>query len=161
MIRIRPASPADETTLGRHGALLVDMHHGLDPERFIPAGPDTARAYGRFLTSHLGREDVVVLVAEEAGNCLGYTYAGVEGTDYMALRGAAGVIYDLIVDPARRREGIGRRLLDATLAALLERGAPRVVLSTAARNAAAQSLFRKIGFRRTMVEMTWEPHGKE
>jgi ribosomal protein S18 acetylase RimI-like enzyme len=161
MISIQPASPADETALGRLGALLVAMHHGLDPERFIPARPDTARAYGRFLVSQLGRADVVVLVAEEAGATLGYTYAGLEGTDYMALRGPAGVIYDLVVDPARRREGIGSTLLDATLTALLERGAPRVILSTAERNAAAQSLFGKIGFRRTMVELTWEPHGKE
>ena len=161
MISIRPASPADETALGRLGALLVAMHHELDPERFIPAGPATARAYGRFLVSQVGRADVVVLVAEEAGATLGYTYAGVEGTDYMALRGPAGVVYDIVVDPARRREGVGRRLLDATLAALVERGAPRVVLYTAERNGAAQSLFGKTGFRRTMVEMTWEPHGKE
>src|SRR5215203_3498214 len=54
------------------------------------------------------------------------------------------------------REGIGRMLLNATLAALLARGAPRVVLSTAERNEAAQCLFAFAGFRRTMVEMTRE-----
>jgi ribosomal protein S18 acetylase RimI-like enzyme len=87
---------------------------------------------------------------------LGYTYAGVEGTDYMALRGPAGVLYDIVVDPAHRRNGVGRMLLDATLEALRARGAPRVVLSTAERNAPAQRLFDSAGFRRTMIEMTRE-----
>ena len=87
---------------------------------------------------------------------IGYTYAGVEGTDYMSLRGPAGVLYDIVVDPAHRSRGIGRRLLDETLSALRARGAPRVVLSTAEQNAAAQRLFDRAGFRRTMIEMTRE-----
>jgi ribosomal protein S18 acetylase RimI-like enzyme len=87
---------------------------------------------------------------------LGYTYAGVEGNDYMALRGPAGVLYDIVVDPAHRRMGVGRMLLDATLEVLKSRGAPRVVLSTAERNVAAQRLFDQAGFRRTMIEMTRE-----
>ena len=90
---------------------------------------------------------------------LGYTYAGVEGYDYMSLRGPAGVLYDIVVDPAHRGRGVGRMLLDATLAALAARGAPRVVLSTAERNEAAQHLFAGAGFRRTMVEMTRELNG--
>jgi ribosomal protein S18 acetylase RimI-like enzyme len=154
---IRPATAADAPSLGRLGALLVAAHHDFDPDRFIAATPGTEASYGRFLASELSRPDRFVLVAEEAGVVLGYAYAGLEGNDYMALRGPAGVVYDLVVDPARRREGLGRQLLDAALAALIERGAPRVVLSTAERNASAQRLFAEIGFRRTMIEMTWEP----
>ena len=159
-VTIRPATSADVPALGRLGALLVAVHHGLDPARFMAATPQTERAYGSFLGGELTRAGVVVLVAEEGGTVLGYTYAGLEGTDYMALRGPAGVVYDLVVDSARRREGIGARLLEATLAALLERGAPLVVLSTAERNASAQRLFAGAGFRRTMIEMTWEPPAK-
>jgi GNAT superfamily N-acetyltransferase len=33
----------------------------------------------------------------------------------MALRGPAGVLYDLVVDPAHRRQGIGTALLEAAL----------------------------------------------
>jgi len=87
---------------------------------------------------------------------IGYTYAGVEGTDYMALRGPAGALYDIVVDPAHRKQGVGRMLLDATLEALRAKGAPRVVLSTAERNEPAQHLFERAGFRRTMIEMTRE-----
>ncbi|HEY0438002.1 MAG TPA: GNAT family N-acetyltransferase [Phenylobacterium sp.] len=159
-ITIRAATPADEAALGRLGALLVAVHHGFDPQRFMAATPRTEQSYGGFLASQLAEPDALVLVAEAAGEVVGYAYAGVEGTDYMALRGPAGVVYDVIVDPARRRAGIGRQLMEAAVAALVERGAPRVVLSTAERNPDAQRLFASLGFRRTMIEMTWEPPAK-
>jgi ribosomal protein S18 acetylase RimI-like enzyme len=155
-VSIRPATPADLPALGRLGAMLVRTHHDFDPKRFMPATPQTENAYGWFLGTQLDEPNIVVLVAERDGNVVGYTYAGVEGNDYMSLRGPAGVLYDIVVDPAHRGQGIGRMLLDATLDALKARGVPRVVLSTAERNAAAQRLFDRAGFRRTMIEMTRE-----
>src|SRR5919199_1297662 len=155
-VTIRPAAPADLRTVGRLGALLVRMHHDFDPERFIAAPPRTEDAYASFLGTQLEEPNVVVLVAERDGKVLGYTYAGVEGHDYMSLRGPAGVLYDIVVDPAHRGRGVGRVLLGGTLAALKSRGAPRVVLSTAERNESAQRLFARAGFRRTMIEMTRE-----
>ena len=74
----------------------------------------------------------------------------------MSLRGPAGVMYDIVVDPAHRGQGVGRMLVDATLAELKARGAPRLVLSTAEKNKVAQRLFDRAGFRRTMIEMTRE-----
>src|SRR5438045_2116571 len=153
---IRPAAPADVPAIGRLGALLVRVHHEFDPQRFIAASARTEEGYGSFLGSQLREPSVIVLVAEGDGELLGYTYAGIEGVDYMALRGPAGVLYDIVVDPAHRGRGVGRLLLDATLAALSSRGAPRVVLSTADRNEPAQRLFARAGFRRTMIEMTRE-----
>ena len=142
--------------VGRLGAMLVRLHHDFDPRRFMPASAGTERGYGSFLGSQLDDPDVIVLVAERDGQVIGYTYAGVEGVDYMSLRGPAGVLYDIVVDPAHRGHGVGRMLLDATLATLQRKGAPRVVLSTAEQNAAAQRLFEHAGFRRTMIEMTRE-----
>ena len=156
---IRPATPGDLAAIGRLGALLVGLHHGFDPARFIAATPHTERGYASFLGTQLGERSVVVLVAVRDGEVLGYTYAGVEGFDYMSLRGPAGVLHDIVVDPAHRGQGLGRMLLDETLAALAALGAPRVVLSTAARNEAAQRLFERAGFRRTMIEMTRELGG--
>jgi ribosomal protein S18 acetylase RimI-like enzyme len=142
--------------IGRLGALLVRTHHDFDPKRFIAATPQTERGYASYLETQIQESSVVVLVAEQDGAVVGYTYAGAEGFDYISLRGPAGVLYDIVVDPANRGHGIGRMLLDATLAALEARGAPRVVLSTAERNEAAQRLFARAGFRRTMIEMTRE-----
>ena len=153
---LRPAATADLTAIGRLGALLVREHHDFDPDRFLAATAQTEQGYGSFLGAQLDRPNIIVLVAERDGEVIGYTYAGVEGTDYMALRGPAGVLYDIVVDPAHRGQGVGRELLDATLAALQAKGAPRVVLSTAERNESAQRLFARAGFRRTMIEMTRE-----
>lgn len=155
-VSIRNARPADAAALGRLGALLVAVHHDFDADRFIAPGPGTERGYGRYLASQIDSKEAIVLVAEADGAVVGYAYAGLEGNDWMALRGPAGVLYDLVVDPGRRREGIGRRLLDAVLEALAARGAPRVVLSTASKNEAAQRLFEAAGFRPTMLEMTRE-----
>ena len=155
-VGIRGAAPADTPAIGRLGALLVRLHHDFDPQRFIAATSGTERAYGSFLGSQLDEANIVILVAERGGEVIGSTYAGVEGNDYMALRGPAGVFYDIVVDPAHRGQGVGRMLLEATIQALKSRGAPRVVLSTAERNEAAQRLFERAGFRRTMIEMTRE-----
>ena len=155
-ITIRRAVTADMPAVGRLGALLVRLHHEFDAARFIAASPSTPKGYASYLGTQLEEPDVVILVAETDGEVIGYTYAGVEGWDYMSLRGPAGVLYDIVVDPVRRGQGVGRQLLDATLAALTERGAPRVVLSTAEQNEPAQRLFASAGFRRTMIEMTKE-----
>ena len=159
-VTIRPANAADARAMGRLGAELVRTHHEFDAARFIAATPQTERGYGSYLGSQLENPDIVIFVAEDDGDVLGYTFAGVEGYDYMSLRGPAGVLHDIVVDPAHRGRGVGRALLDATLAELQRRGAPRVVLSTAERNEAAQRLFERAGFRRTMIEMTRELNGR-
>lgn len=155
-MNIRRATPADVAAIGRLGALLVRTHHEFDPKRFIAATAGTVQGYGSFLGSQLEEPKVIILVAEQDGEVIGYTYAGVEGFDYMSLRGPAGALYDIVVDPAHRGRGVGRKLLDATIDALKAKGSPRVVLSTAEQNAPAQRLFDRAGFRRTMIEMTRE-----
>jgi ribosomal protein S18 acetylase RimI-like enzyme len=144
------------SAIGPLGALLVGLHHDLDGQRFIAPTSRTAQGYGSFLGTQLDEPNIIILVAEMGGEVIGYTYAGLEGIDYMSLRGPAGVIYDIVVDPAHRGRGVGRMLLDATVEALKARGAPRVLLSTAERNRVAQHLFDRAGFRRTMIEMTRE-----
>jgi ribosomal protein S18 acetylase RimI-like enzyme len=132
----------------------VNTHHELDRKRFFAATRDTPAGYAHFLGTQLTERNVVILVAAEDDRVVGYAYAALEGRDWMALRGEAGALYDIIVDPGMRGRGIGRLLLDATIARLKALGAPQVVLSTADRNEPAQRLFAGAGFRRTMIEMT-------
>src|SRR5512132_2213036 len=128
---IRAATSADLPAIGRLGALLVRTHHEFDARRFIAATAHTEHGYASFLGKQLSNPNTVILVAEQEGEVVGYTYAGVEGYDYMSLRGPAGILYDIVVDPAHRGRGLGRMLLDATLTELHRRGAAQVVLSTA------------------------------
>jgi len=153
---IRPARAEDEAAIGRLGAMLVEEHNGFDPKRFIAPLPQLRERYGQFLVSQIDRPEMVLLVAEVGGSVVGYAFGGMEGSDYMALRGPAGVLHDLVVDPRHRQQGIGTALLEAALDALGRLGAPRVVLFTAEKNHAAQAMFDRAGFRRTMIEMTRE-----
>ena len=153
---VRRATPADLPTIGRFGALLIEEHYDFDPRRFLAVRPGTPEGYASFMSSQLKDPDKAVLVADDNGDMIGYAYAAIEGYDYKALRGPAGVLHDVIVDPEHRGRGVGRLLIEATLAFFRSRGVPRVVLSTAERNEAAQRLFAGMGFRRTMIEMTLE-----
>lgn len=153
---IRRATRNDLPHIGRLGALLVATHHEFDSRRFLAATSRTKEAYASFLGTQLDAPDSAIFVAEENADVIGYAYVAVESYDYMTLRGPAGILHDLIVDPECRSRGVGRRLLEAVLAYLQSRGLSQLVLSTAERNEAAQRFFASMGFRRTMIEMTRE-----
>jgi ribosomal protein S18 acetylase RimI-like enzyme len=153
---VRRATEADAGDLGRLGGLLLRAHYAFDSERFIAPGSDPESGYEWFLRGQLNDGDAVVLVAEQSGAVIGYVFAALEPISWKELRDACGFIHDLVVDEAGRRGGVATALMEAAMQWLRSRGAPRVVLGTAERNAAAQRLFEKLGFRRTMIEMTRE-----
>jgi ribosomal protein S18 acetylase RimI-like enzyme len=155
-VRIRPAIEADVPALGRLGAALLRLHYAFDTQRFLAPRGNPEQAYGRFLASQLHDPEALVLVAERAGVVVGYVYAGLEPLSWKELRDAAGFIHDVLVDDAHRESGIATALIDEASRWLHAHGAPRVVLWTADRNHAAQRLFERAGFRRTMIEMTRE-----
>jgi GNAT superfamily N-acetyltransferase len=156
---IRPAEPRDLQALGRLGASLMRTHYAFDPPRFLAPDAGAEAGYAAFLSSQLHAEDAVVIVAEIDGGVAGYVYAGVEPLSWKELRDEAGFVHDLLVSDEARNSGIGKQLLDAAIDWLKQRGMPRVVLWTAARNTGAQHLFERRGFRSTMIEMTLELNG--
>lgn len=153
---IRRADASDLPALGRLGALLMATHHAFDPQRFMAPGLSPEEGYASFLGTQLNQPDSVIFVAERAGRILGYVYAGLEPQSWKELREPAGFIHDVLVDEGSRRAGVAEALIQAAMNWLREAGAPRVVLWTAAQNEMALRLFSRLGFRRTMVEMTRE-----
>jgi ribosomal protein S18 acetylase RimI-like enzyme len=151
---IRRATEKDVPALGRLGALLMRTHYGFDPQRFLAPGTGAEAGYGRFLGSQLSEDDSVVFVAVKDGAVIGYVFAGLEPMSWKELRGPAGFIHDIMVADDAQGAGVGQELVDAAIAWLQERGAPRVLLWTAEGNERAQRLFQRLGFRRTMIEMT-------
>jgi hypothetical protein len=133
---IRRATSADLPALGRLGALLMRTHYDFDQQRFMAPGDHPDEGYAWFLGHQLREETSVVFVAERQGDVIGYVYAGLEPLSWKELRDACGFVHDVVVEEA-----------------------PRVVLWTAERNEGAQKLFARLGFRRTMVEMTLELQG--
>jgi ribosomal protein S18 acetylase RimI-like enzyme len=153
---VRLATAADLPMLGRLGAQLMRTHYEFDPRRFMDPGTDPADGYAWFLGKQLKDQDVVIFVAEQDGDVIGYVYAGLEPISWKELRDACGFVHDVVVDERGRRSGVASALLEKAVEWLGERGAPRVMLWTAEQNAGAQQLFAKLGFRRTMIEMTKE-----
>ena len=153
---IRKAEPADSATLGRLGAMLMQTHFAFDQKRFLEPREGSEAGYASFLESMLASEDDVIFVAEDSGKIVGYVWAALEPLSWKELRGPAGFVHDIAVIDEVRKSGVATLLMDAAITWLRDRGAPRVILWTAAPNAAAQALFRRLGFRDTMVEMTLE-----
>jgi ribosomal protein S18 acetylase RimI-like enzyme len=152
---VRPALAKDLGTLSRFAGELVRMHHRFDAKRFMLID-DVEAGYEWFFRRELGNKEVAILTAEREGELLGYAYGRLEPRDWNNLLDVHGAVHDLFVAPTARRQGVGRDLLSAMLAALGERGARTVVLFTATPNVAAQRLFEMAGFRSTMIEMTRE-----
>ena len=153
---LRPAETRDLPALGRLGGSLVRLHHAFDRLRFMAPRGDVDEGYGWFLGTQLAEKDMVVLVAEVDAQVVGYVYAGLEPMSWKELREPAGFIHDVVVDESARGQGIATDLVEAAGRWLIEHGAPRVMLWTASENPAAQRLFKRLGFRTTMLEMTRE-----
>jgi ribosomal protein S18 acetylase RimI-like enzyme len=155
-IVIRLANDSDLPSLGRLGAQLLETHYRFDQKRFMAPRPNSSEGYAWFLRSQLKEKDAVVFVAQRRGAIVGYVYAGLEPVSWKELRDMAGFIHDVVVEDSSRRQGIASSLVDAAIDWLRVHGAPRVMLWTAEQNPAAQNLFTRLGFRRTMIEMTRE-----
>lgn len=153
-VHVRRATPADLPALGRLGAHLMRVHYAFDRRRFIAPTGNPEAGYAQFLGTQIDAADATVLVAERGGAIVGYVYAGIEPFSWKELREAAGFVHDIVVDAAERRTGVAGALMDAAIAWVEAQGVRSVMLWTAAPNDGAQRLFERLGFRRTMIEMT-------
>jgi GNAT superfamily N-acetyltransferase len=153
---IRKAERRDLRSLGRLGVMLMQTHYDFDHKRFLAAGPGSESGYASFLGNVLDSAEDRVFVAEEDGVISGYVYAALEPLSWKELRGPAGFIHDIAVGADARKTGVAKQLMKAATDWLREQGAPRVIIWTAASNETARAMFRRAGFRDTMIEMTME-----
>jgi ribosomal protein S18 acetylase RimI-like enzyme len=133
---------------------LVSAHHELDPSRFISVDMLRGDDYTARVRSEIESGHVTVRVADVDSRIVGYVFAGIEPASWKELRREAGYIHDLVVDETHRRAGIGSALIASALEWFDARGVTRIMLWTAPQNTDAQRLFRRVGFRQTMIEMT-------
>jgi ribosomal protein S18 acetylase RimI-like enzyme len=130
---IRPARPEDAAALGalEHATWSVDVTPA-------PPRPPDAAVFG----AHRRPEDT--LVALVGGRLVGYvTLAGVSP---LASQRHVLEVRGLAVDPARRRQGLGRALLAAACEEARRRGVRRLSLRVLGPNTPAQTLYAEAGF---------------
>jgi ribosomal protein S18 acetylase RimI-like enzyme len=150
---VRAAEMRDLNEIAVFALALVRLHHGLDPARFF-SDEGTSEGYATWLREEFDDPHVVLTVAEDGGRIVGYVYGRMEGRNWNVLLDPHAALHDIFVDDTSRKTGIGDAMLEAFVAEVTRRGAVRVVLHAAVGNERAQALFRKHGFRPTMVEMT-------
>jgi ribosomal protein S18 acetylase RimI-like enzyme len=132
-IQIRRAGPDDAAAIAR-------LLHDFNAEFGEPTpGVEALTGYARQL---LAAGEMTVLLAGE----------GPDGISLIRFRnsvwtgGPEAHLQELYVVPALRGRGIGRALLEATMAAAREAGASGIDLNTGATDTAARALYESCGF---------------
>ena len=109
--------------------------------------PSNVQLCRHYLAERLSRDESVVLLAADAdGTALGFVQMYPTFASLAAAR--TYVLYDLFVDPAARKRGVGRRVMEAAAEEARRRGAVSLVLSTARTNHPAQRLYESLGWVR-------------
>ena len=93
---------------------------------------------------------MVLLAARRGDRLVGAVWAAVQGPD----RTGEAWIYFLWVDPTVRRQGLARRLMEATAAEVRRHGAEHLALNVFGGNTSAIALYDALGFRVTAQQMT-------
>lgn len=122
-MNIRCATTADEAaivSLWHACALTVPYNDPLADFRFAQGKPASD-----------------VLVADKDG---------IAGTVMVGHDGHRGWLYYVAVDPARRKQGIGRALIAAAEKWLAQRGVPKVHLMVRETNAEVAAFYRHLGY---------------
>lgn len=111
--------------------------------QFYAQPSDIVRARD-WLQARMSAGESVVLVAERDGVATGFVQLY---PMYSSVRTArTWILNDLFVDPAARRGGTARALLDAAAAFAREDGAAGISLETTRDNAPARALYRTAGW---------------
>jgi len=114
-----------------------------------PLAPDDFRRLANWLegealpSADLRQPDVRLFAFRDGDATIGYAGLEVYGTDAL--------LRSVVVDPARRRAGAGRSIVEATLAEARALGATRVYLLTTS----AKAYFERLGF--TAIERASAP----
>jgi ribosomal protein S18 acetylase RimI-like enzyme len=134
--RIRRAGPADAGAV----APLFDAYR-----RFYGRPPDLELAR-RFVAERLERGESVIFLAERDGRAVGFVQLYPVFSSTAARPGRLWLLNDLYVAPEARRGGLARDLMAAARHLAEETGACGLELVTGRTNAAAQRLYRSLGW---------------
>lgn len=149
---IRRARSGDDETIARFALKLFDQHVEYDPKRFSTFADLEGAA--KFYRSRFDTPGSAVFVAVIDDEIVGFAYLERDELNYAELLKHGAWLHDIYVVESARSSGVGRALIDAATEAARQFGAKKLLLTVAAKNAAAQNVFANAGFRQTMVEMT-------
>ncbi len=143
-MHIEPATPADIPRLCELLALLFTQEAEFSP--------DTSKQAAGLRQIIESPSVGAILAARDGPTIVGMV--NVLFTVSTALGTRVALLEDVIVDPARRGQGLGGQLVDAAIAFARDAGCRRITLMTDADNVDAHRFYRRHGFEAsTMVTM--------
>jgi len=121
-------------------ARLFDLYR-----QFYECPPDLDLATN-FIGERINNDESVIFLAQEQGKGLGFVqlYPSFCSVDAVKIF----ILYDLYVDAAGRKSGIGQGLMEQASLFAKEAGAARLDLLTAHSNLAGQALYEKLGYKK-------------
>jgi GNAT superfamily N-acetyltransferase len=156
-ITIRPVAPPDEGAIARLWQALTDFHVQLDP-RLPTATPGAAENYAARLIERRDDPYTQTFVAEVGGQVVAYILGAIiELQPDLFEYVDSGFIADVFVDPAYRRRGIARQLVETMTAWFAERGVFPVEWQVAARNPDAIRFWESVGGQPLTIRMQKNP----
>ena len=149
-MKVRRAVVGDEQALAALNRFVHDLHAARRPDYYKTTRVEDVAAWFR---ERLESPIPAAWIAEENGVPIGYVLALFYDRPDNAFRQARQwcEIDQIAVDPAWRRRGIGRILMDAALDEARARAISHVELSSWAFNTDAHAMFRRLGFEPRMV----------
>lgn len=140
-MNLRIATDQDVSQLSRLLGILFSRE-----EEFMPnAALQDAGLRAIIADPRLGE----IMLADENGRIIGMV--SLLYTVSTALGAKVALLEDMIVDPSRRGQGIGSKLLDYALRVSRERGCARVTLLTDACNTDAHRFYERFGFKKSAM----------
>jgi ribosomal protein S18 acetylase RimI-like enzyme len=145
---IRPSTKRDVDDLIRLWREFMRDPSSID--RPIPTHDENAKRQRGFVSKLIEEDPRQVHVAEANGRLVGYVMCQKTVKSPLEMPYVWSFVTDLFVEPAFRRRGIGKELLQACLGYLKSTGCKHVRLVVWYMNEAAIRLYRELGFREHM-----------
>ena len=142
---IRQARLIDLDHVVRLWTLLME-HHRMSGDRMYevePHAPATWRAWAR---RKMDDADGILLVAEFDGRIIGYILGAVGQRAPVYVVRTVGMVFDLSVEPAFRRHGIGQALTRALIDHFGKKGIKDIQVNFDSRNREAPGFWQRMGF---------------
>jgi diamine N-acetyltransferase len=149
-VKVRRAVVGDEQTLAALNRFVHDLHEARRPDYYKTPRVEDVAAWFR---ERLDTPTAAAWIAEEDGVPIGYVLAFFHERPDNPFRQARRwcEIDQIAVDPAWRRRGVGRIVMNAALEEARARAMPHVELSSWAFNTDAHAMFRRLGFEPRIV----------
>jgi ribosomal protein S18 acetylase RimI-like enzyme len=124
---------------------FIDFHK--DRDSFFSRAKEGPENFGKFVGQNLRKQDAIVYVAEKDGVVIGHILATIQNYPPVFEIERYGLINDLAVSSAYRRNGIGRHLFVLAKKWLVKKGINRIEIEVAIANEVSTSFWKKMSFK--------------